>query len=108
MGDRRPALSARSATIAVTERRIMENLSHYSATCKDNGESCWQVDEASLDHNHGQGNATIIQAEICLCGRDMCNNADPVPEVPTTTAAPGSASQATVAFFLFATPFLLL
>jgi len=86
----------------------MEHLSHYSATCKDNGESCWQVDEASLDHNHGQGNATIIEAEICLCGRDMCNNADPVPEVPTTTAAPGSASQATVALFLFATPFLLL
>ena len=28
---------------------------------RDNGESCWQVDEASLDHNHGQGNATIIE-----------------------------------------------
>ena len=28
---------------------------------RDNGESCWQVDEASLDHDHGQGNATIIE-----------------------------------------------
>merc|ERR1719418_505787 len=64
----------------------MEHLSHYSATCKENGESCWQVDDAQLDHNHGQGNATIIEAEICLCGQDRCNNADPVPEVPTTTA----------------------
>jgi len=87
----------------------MEHLSHYSATCKENGESCWQVDDAQLDHNHGQGNATIIEAEICLCARDRCNNADPVPEVPTTTAAPGSASQAaTMALLLLISPFLLL
>ena len=31
-----------------------------------------------------------------------------IAQVPTTTAAPGSASQAAVALFLFATPFLLL
>ena len=24
---------------------------------------------------------SFYQAEICLCGRDKCNNADPVPEV---------------------------
>jgi len=88
----------------------MEHLSHYSATCKENGESCWQVDDAQLDPDHGQGNVTIIEAEICLCGRDRCNNADPVPEVPTTTtAAPGSAStQATLALLLLISPILLI
>merc|ERR1712037_829605 len=59
----------------------MEHLSHYSATCKENGESCWQVDDAQLDH-------------------------DPIPEVPTTTAAPGSASQATLALLLLFSPLL--
>jgi hypothetical protein len=86
----------------------MEHLSHYSATCKENGESCWQVDDAQLDHDHGQGNVTIVEAEICLCGRDRCNNDDPIPEVPTTTAAPGSASQATFALLLLVSPLLLL
>jgi len=86
----------------------MEHLSHYSATCKENGESCWQVDDAQLDHDHGQGNVTIVEAEICLCGRDRCNNDDPIPEVPTTTAAPGSASQATLALLLLFSPLLLL
>jgi len=88
----------------------MEHLSHYSATCKENGESCWQVDDAQLDPDHGQGNVTIIEAEICLCGRDRCNNADPVPEVPTTTTgAPGSAStQATLAWLLLISSILLL
>merc|ERR1712192_173841 len=78
--------------------------------CKEYGESCWQVDDAQLDPDHGQGNVTIIEAEICLCGRDRCNNADPVPEVPTTTTgAPGSAStQATLAWLLLISPILLL
>ena len=65
----------------------MEHLSHYSATCKykicichchdfykrlteifvrENGESCWQVDDASLDPNHGQGNATIFQVRLIV------------------------------------------
>ena len=99
----------------------MEHLSHYSATCKykiclsliafvidknfhkrlikifvrENGESCWQVDDASLDHNHGQGNATIFQVrrivrstfqvqQICwihlssaTSHRDICMSEDP-------------------------------
>jgi len=87
----------------------MEHLSHYSATCKENGESCWQVDDASLDHNHGNGNATITKAEICLCGHDRCNTEDPILETPTTTAAPGSsASQATLALLLLISSLLLL
>ena len=77
----------------------IDHLSHYSATCKyvpgqsqdscifhfyirDTGESCFQVDEASLPHD---GNSTIVQAEICMCDRDRCNDDDPIPEVPTTT-----------------------
>ena len=83
----------------------IDHLSHYSVTCKyvpvksqnscifhfyirDNGESCFQVDDASLPHD---GNSTIVQAEICMCDRDRCNNDNPIPEVPTTTMAPGSA-----------------
>ena len=47
----------------------MEHLSHYSATeifVRENGESCWQVDDASLDPNHGQGNATIFQVRLIV------------------------------------------
>jgi len=86
----------------------MEHLGHYSATCKENGDSCWQVDDAQLDPNHGQGNVTIVEAEICLCSGDRCNNEDPIPEIPTTTTAPGSASQATLALLLLISPLLLL
>ena len=82
----------------------IDHLSQYSVTCKygpvkswdsrifhvyfrDNGESCFQVDDASLPHD---GNSTIVQAEICICDRDRCNDDDPIPEVPTTTTvAPG-------------------
>jgi hypothetical protein len=49
------------------------------------------VEDDSLDHDHDDGH-TIFRAEICLCGQDRCNNADPVPEIPTTTAAPGSSA----------------
>ena len=33
---------------------------------RENGESCWQVDDASLDPNHGQGNATIFQVRLIV------------------------------------------
>jgi len=69
----------------------VDHLGHYSATCEKNGDSCWGVEDASLDHDHDDGH-TIFQAEICLCGQDRCNNEDPLPEIPTTTTAPGSAS----------------
>jgi hypothetical protein len=39
-----------------------------------------------LDHDR---NTTIAKAEICLCDRDLCNNDNPFPDVPTTTQAPG-------------------
>ena len=64
---------------------------------RENGESCWQVDDASLDPNHGQGNATIFQVrrivrstfqvqQICwihlssatsFSHRDICMSEDP-------------------------------
>jgi len=69
----------------------IDHLGHYSATCEKNGDSCWEVEDDSLDHDHDDGH-TIFRAEICLCGQDRCNNADPVPEIPTTTAAPGSSA----------------
>merc|ERR1719348_120446 len=70
----------------------VDHLGHYSATCEKNGDSCWEVEDDSLDHDHDDGH-TIFRAEICLCGQDRCNNEDPIPEIPTTTAAPGSGSQ---------------
>jgi len=70
----------------------IDHLGHYSATCEKNGESCWEVEDDSLDHDHDDGH-TIFQAEICLCGHDRCNVENPIPEIPTTTAAPGSGSQ---------------
>jgi len=68
----------------------VDHLGHYSATCEKNGDSCWEVEDSSLDHDHDDGH-TIFQAEICLCGQDRCNNEDPIPEIPTTTVAPGCA-----------------
>jgi len=69
----------------------VDHLGHYSATCEENGDSCWEVEDDSLDHDHDDGH-TIFRAEICLCGLDRCNNENPIPEIPTTTPAPGSAS----------------
>jgi hypothetical protein len=60
----------------------------YVSSFSDNGESCFQVDDAQLDHDR---NTTITKAEICFCDRDLCNNANPIPDVPTTTPVPGSA-----------------
>ena len=65
---------------------------------RDNGESCFQVDDASLPNDHGE--STVVQAEICMCDRDRCNNDDPIPDIPTTTMAPGSADKIAVASVL--------
>ena len=53
---------------------------------RDNGESCFQVDEGELDHDGHDG--TVVKAEICLCDRDRCNNDNPIPDIPTTTPDP--------------------
>jgi len=77
----------------------VDHLGHYSATCDKNGDSCWEVEDDSLDHDHDDGH-TIFRAEICLCGQDLCNNEDPIPEIPTTTTtgAPSSASHIATTF----------
>jgi len=58
----------------------LDHLAQYSVTCKEQGQSCFEVDRDSLED---RGNTTLTKVEICLCDAELCNNDDPIPEVPT-------------------------
>ena len=47
---------------------------------REQGQSCFEVERDSLPD---RGNTTLTRAEICLCEAELCNNDDPIPEVPT-------------------------
>jgi len=85
----------------------VDHLGHYDALCEKNGNSCWEVEDDGLDHDHDTEGHTLFRAEICLCDSDRCNNADPIPEIPTTTTAPGSASHIAGAFLTVALTLVL-
>ena len=69
----------------------LDHLSQYGASCDQTGafgNTCFEVDADHLKPD-STSNDTIILAEICLCDTDRCNSDDPIPPIPTTTAASG-------------------